>query len=190
MDSLSHVLYGVTCCSRRGLPGGQSGPIKGDGSPRRFDWTAWAAAAFGILPDALSLGLYFSWLLIQGKPIDWHGIPTIIFALYWMTHSLVVAGLCILLFRVLWKPLVLPACAWPLHIAMDTFTHQQGRFQTPILFPVSDFRLHGINWWEHTSVIYTYWGILLAIWISLAVIRWRYWSRRMSSSSVKPSVGI
>jgi len=47
-------LYGATVCSRSGLAGGSRGT---GGRPWIADWTAWAAAVFGVLPDAFSLGL-------------------------------------------------------------------------------------------------------------------------------------
>ena len=63
MDILAHALYGATLCSRTGLGGG----LACRGAPaRRPDWTVWAAAGFGVLPDLASIGLVFALMLARG----------------------------------------------------------------------------------------------------------------------------
>ena len=171
MDILGHALYGATICSRTGLAGGRRGAINQDGSRKRFDWTIWAAAGFSLVPDVFSLGLYFLPLMIRGGEPDWHGIPTQIYILYWFMHNLLVACLCAVLFRILWRPLFLPAMAWPLHVVLDAFLHGPGRFQTPLFYPVSDFRIHGISWWEHSEITLLYCSILPVLWVLLFL--WR-----------------
>ncbi|MBI3985823.1 MAG: hypothetical protein HY343_02800 [Lentisphaerae bacterium] len=64
MDTIAHALYGATLFSRSGLAGGVKGAVDGQGRRPLFDWTAWAAFGFGILPDLSSIGLYFN---------DWMG---------------------------------------------------------------------------------------------------------------------
>jgi hypothetical protein len=170
MDTLSHVVYGATLCSRSGLTGGRRGFR---GGSIWSDWTVWAAAGFGLLPDALSIGIAFVRMAVSGAPVSFHAIPPYVFVLYRLTHSLIVAGLFVLLVRMVSRRAAVPALAWPAHILMDSVSHGEGRWQTPMLFPVSDWHFHGINWWEHPNVVLFYWGILPLMWIAIRVWRWK-----------------
>ena len=170
MDILAHALYGVTVCSRTGLAGGREGArsIRGTFA---YDWTVWASAAFGAMPDLTSIGLFFAQMLFRGTAPSFHDIPPYVFTLYHCSHSLVVAGLVLLLLRQFARPVVIPALAWPLHILMDSVSHGDGRWQTLMLYPLSDGHLHGVNWWQHPGVILLYWGVLPVVW--LAIHLWR-----------------
>jgi len=171
MDVLGHALYGATICSRTGLAGGRRGAVNPDGTRKRFDWTVWAAAGFSLLPDALSLGLFLVPSIIAAGEPDWHGMPAYIMTLYRFNHNLLVACLLAVLCGVLWRPLFVPALAWPLHVVADLFLHGPGRFQTAPLYPLSDFRINGINWWEHSSVTLLYIAILPVLWF--LIVLWR-----------------
>ena len=175
MDTLSHALYGATLFSRTGLAGGRRGSVDAAGRKLRFDWTTWAAGGFGLLPDAASLGVYILYLAVHGRVFNFYGIPPGIFTAYHALHSLLIAGLMVWLLRLLWRPIFVPALAWPLHIAMDTFMHGRGVFQTPLFYPVLGGTTPGINWWEHPWVSLTAWSILPALW--LALFLWRRSSR-------------
>ncbi len=181
MDILAHALYGVTCFSRTGLAGGRKG-APAFRSPVISDWTFWAAAGFGILPDMTSIGLYFGQLMISGEAPDFHSIPSYVYVLYHCTHSLVTAGLIILLLGLFVRHLAVPALAWPLHIIMDSFSHGEGRWQTLILYPVSDWHFNGVNWWQHPHLILCYWGVLPVVWAAIFIWRWR--SRGRSKANV------
>ena len=67
--------------------------------------------------------------------------------------------------------ILVPALAWPLHILMDSFSHGDGRWQTLMLYPFSDWHFHGVNWWQHPGVMLLYWGILPVLWIVIRL--WR-----------------
>jgi hypothetical protein len=168
VDTLGHALYGATLFSRTGLAGGRAG---GEATRRRFDWTVWAAAGFSVWPDLASIGVTFTRMILSGSAPSFHLIPAYVFALYDLTHSLIVAGLFLLLLRVVARPVAVPALAWPLHVLMDMFTHGDGRWQTPVLYPLSRWHFDGINWWEHPRFVLLYWGLLPLIW--LAVHFWR-----------------
>lgn len=167
MDILAHALYGATVCSRTGLAGGRKGRPSGGPLILSFDWTVWAAAGWGIVADLASIGLFFARLAIRGDPPTFHAIPPYVFVLYHCTHSLIVACLCLWLLRLLWRPLFVPALAWPLHIVMDSVSHGDGRWQTLLFFPVSDWHFHGVNWWQHPGLVSAYWGMLPVLWIGL-----------------------
>ena len=170
MDILAHALYGATLCSRTGLAGGRRGATASRGT-FAYDLTVWAAAGFGMLPDGASVGISFAQRLIHGASPSFHGIPPYVFVLYHHTHSLVVAGLFLLFIGVRVRPLLVAALAWPLHIVMDSVSHGEGRWQTLMLYPLSDWHLHGINWWQYPSVMLLYWGILPLLWIGIHL--WR-----------------
>ena len=170
MDILAHALYGSTVCSRTGLAGGRQGPARSRGSFAR-DWTVWAAAAFGVLPDMASLGVFFARVFVGGGAPSFHGLPPQVFVLYHCTHSLVVAGLFLLLLRIIPRPLFIPALAWPVHIAMDSLSHGAGPWQTLMLYPFSDWHWPGVNWWQHPGVMLLYGGMLPVLWIAIHL--WR-----------------
>jgi len=168
LDILGHALYGATLCSRTGLAGGRRGA---PAARARSDWTLWTAVGFGVFPDLASIGFAFAQMLVRGQRISFHSLPPSVFVRYDFTHSLIVAGLFVLLLRVLARPVVLPALAWPAHILIDSVLHGEGRWKTPLLFPLSDWHPPGINWWQHGNVVMIYWGILPVLW--LAIHLWR-----------------
>ena len=149
MDILTHALMGAVLCSRTGLAGGRRGPTPGrDGRPRMIDWTFGAALFFGIFPDLASIGLHLAHHVIRHGHMGWHAVPPYIFTLYNLTHSVLIAGLCVLAAALWRRPLALAMLAWPLHIVTDMLTHGPGRFATPVFFPLSDYRFNGVNWWQ------------------------------------------
>lgn len=168
MDILAHAVYGATFCSRTGLAGGRQGADKG---PFLRDWTVWVAIGFGVLPDMASIGASFARMMLSGTPPSFHTIPPHVFVLYHCTHSLVVAGLFLAMLAVIARPVTVPALAWPIHIVMDSFSHGDGRWQTLMLYPLSDWHIHGANWWQHPELMLLYWGTLPVLW--LAIHLWR-----------------
>ena len=174
MDLLAHAAYGVTFCSRTGLAGGANGPSGPAARCRLLDWTAWAAALFGILPDVLSMGPAFVVFATGGMRGNFfRDMPPESLACYHWTHSLIVALAAAGLLRLAWKPVFIPSLAWPLHVLMDAWTHGAGRFRTPIFYPLTDWGFEGIRWWQHPGVVLAYWLVLPAFWLAL----W-YWRRK------------
>ncbi len=129
-----------------------------------IDWTMFAAAGFSILPDLVSVGIYFLNLIFNSQTPSFHHLPTYVFNLYNATHSLLIAGLVSLILLKAWKPLFVPSLAWGFHIILDIFTHGLGRFQTPFLWPLSDYAFDGLNWWQTGWLIAAYWGALPLLW--------------------------
>lgn len=171
MDTLAHAIYGATLFSRTGLAGGLRGPVNALGQRVDFDWTFWAAFGFGLLPDIASFGIYFTQTMLNGQGISFHAIPAYVFALYKLTHSLILAMACLGMLRLICKPLFLPALAWPFHIALDIFTHPLGRFQTPFLYPLSDYVFDGMAWWMNPWFIRAYWFLLPILWLGITLAR-------------------
>jgi hypothetical protein len=173
MDTLSHTLLGAALCSKSGLGGGRRGAVDAGGRPKILDWTVWAAVLFGFLPDFCSLGWYLSWQVISRGAVEWRAFPPYIFTLYDITHSLVIAGAVILVLRLIKPALALPALAWPFHLLSDMVTHGEGRFTTPIFYPISDYGFHGFNWWKYPIFTYGLWAFIVLLWGSILLYRIR-----------------
>jgi hypothetical protein len=172
MDILAHALYGATVCSRTGLAGGAAGAPGSAGHQWTRDWTVWVAALFGILPDIVALGPPLLAFVQAGMPGNFfRDVGGGDLVCYRYMHSLIVAFAVAGLLRLTWKPLFIPALAWPLHVAMDALTHGAGKFHTTIVYPFSTWGFDSIRWWQHPEIVLAYWLLLPVIWFSLR--RWR-----------------
>ena len=132
MDTLSHALWGY------GLFGYKH---------KRF---AALAAFFGAMPDLISFGAFFVINIMQGTwqpgkpPLD--SIPHWLITNYSIGHSFVVS-LTIIGLVALWrKPIAFAMLAWPFHIVLDFPFHSFEYFPTPMLWPISDYKIDGIPW--------------------------------------------
>ena len=132
MDTISHALWG------KGLFG-----------YRKYKWLP---LFFGAIPDLASFGIYFLFNLIInpstmkfGKP-ELSEIPSWVFNLYNISHSLIIAMIFILIAYMLKRDFCFPMLAWPFHIVLDFFTHSIEYFPTPIFWPISNYRFDGISW--------------------------------------------
>jgi hypothetical protein len=163
-------------CSQTGLAGGSKGP----GRHWIFDWTVWCAAAFGILPDVVSMGVPFVAFLAAGAHgnffRDFQGSGIVC---YRYMHSLVVALAVVGLVRLAWRPLFIPSLAWPLHVVFDALTHGSGKWQTTIFYPLSTWGYDSILWWHRPDILLAYWLLLPLIWLGL-------WAWRHRKCSVGP----
>ncbi|MBU0713794.1 MAG: metal-dependent hydrolase [Verrucomicrobia bacterium] len=164
MDTLAHALYGVTFFSRIGFAGFFKNKFNGSVKRWNVDWTIFAAAGFAVLPDLASIGIYFLNLILNSQSPTFHHLPRYVFDLYNATHSLLVAVLVCLILWEIWKPLFIPSLAWIFHIGLDVFTHGHGRFQTPFLYPLSNYSFDGLDWWINPWVVAVYWGALPLLW--------------------------
>lgn len=133
MDTLSHALWGKGFFGYRGRP----------------YWSLF----FGALPDLFSFGVYFLINLFLnssnfklGKP-ELDELPSYVFSLYDITHSIVIAFLFIfMVYFFVNKNFAFAMLAWPLHIMLDFPFHTADFFPTPILWPVIDIQFDGVSW--------------------------------------------
>ena len=130
MDTLSHALYG------KGLFG--------------YKKYRWYSFFFGIVPDILSFGIYFIYLIVFSE-FEFGGpsreeLPYWVYDLYDISHSMVTALVFIAIAYKINKDFAWPMLAWPMHIIVDFFTHSIEFFPTPILWPISDYRFDGVPW--------------------------------------------
>lgn len=164
MDILSHGLYGGVLLGRK---------------TKRSYWTAFF---FGVFPDLFAFGLPILLLLvsflsgehaefIRGPESGYENIPSYVFSLYDISHSIIVfTGVFFLVWVMRGKPF-LEMLAWPLHIVVDIFTHGDKFFPTPFLWPISDFHVNGHAWSDPRIFVPNV--ILLIVFYS-----WWYWKRR------------
>ncbi|MFH0879328.1 MAG: hypothetical protein V2A34_06410, partial [Lentisphaerota bacterium] len=149
--------------------------------PWASDWTVWVAAAFGVLPDMVSMGVPFLSFLAAGAQGNFfHDFESAGLVGYRYMHSLLAALAASGLLRLVWKPLFVPSLAWALHVIMDALTHGTGKFQTTVFYPLSTWSVDGIRWWQHHEVVLAYWLFLPAIWYGL-----RTWRRKQVHKEAK-----
>jgi len=110
---------------------------------------AWAVF-FGVLPDTLCWVPYFVYKMLTGQrilgPPRVDQIPDWVFTLYGLSHSAILAGIVVAALWFTVKPFPWYVLGWPLHIAIDVFTHRREFLPTPFLWPVSDWHFPGISW--------------------------------------------
>lgn len=138
MDIISHGLYG-------GIAFGRKSRI-----------SYWKSFFFGIMPDLFSFGIFFVVSIIaiisgngNSLPVGPHdpaSIPQYVHTLYSVTHSLIIAGLVIVIVSFFKRSLIIEMLGWPLHILVDIPTHSNKFFPTLFLWPVSDFHVNGTSW--------------------------------------------
>ena len=168
MDTLSHALWGY----------GLFGHTKQ--GRKRFAKTA---LFFGAMPDLISFGIYMAQRVLQGHwqpgkpPLE--TIPDWLVLNYSIGHSFVVsltviALLTLALKKTEYRMLPFAMLAWPFHIVLDFPFHSTAYFATPILWPISDFKLDGIPW----SHWYIWWPNVLLLTLLLV---FRYKQKRKNS---------
>lgn len=133
MDTLSHALWGKGLFGYRGRP----------------YWSLF----FGALPDLFSFGIYFIINLLfkpehlEFKKPNLDTIPDYVYALYDITHSLLIALICVgMIYFFINKNFAFAMLAWPLHIILDFPFHTADFFPTPIFWPVFEVRFDGVSW--------------------------------------------
>lgn len=129
---------------------------------------------FGILPDVFAFGFTFiERLLISGeiihKPL--HQIPRYVYALYNISHSLVVALAVLAVCFAVWRARAWVVAAWPLHILFDIVSHDLRFFPTPYLWPFATPFFPGTPW-STPWVFFSNWAVLVALY-ALWFMVWR-----------------
>ena len=136
MDFVSHALWGGIAFGRR--------------SRKAFI----VAAGISLLPDLLTEGLFAVLYLMRiGNMPSWDmGHPDIVAYPMWaqylynVTHSFVFFTLAFLLIWILARKPVWVVGTWGLHILIDIPTHSMELFPTPFLWPLSNFKIDGVQW--------------------------------------------
>jgi len=97
--------------------------------------------------------------------------------LYLLSHSLVVFGVVLGATWLMRRRTALVLLPWALHVLMDIPTHRAGRFGTPFLWPLSDYRFDGISWGQQWFMILNYSALAICY---AALLLWSYLARRQS----------
>lgn len=130
MDTFSHALWGY------GLFG-----------YRKY---AWIAIFFGAMPDLISFGAFMAIQVIHGTwqpgPPPFDILPQWIYPAYSLGHSFIISLGTIALVSLWRRDIAFAMLAWPFHILLDFPFHSLDYFATPILWPLSEFRVNGIPW--------------------------------------------
>lgn len=144
----------------------------------------WTAFAFGVIPDFLAFGWFFTALLINlglGKidftkfePPAKDFIPQYVHTIYNFTHSLFIFAAVFIIVWIIFKKPMLEMLTWGLHILMDIPTHNHVFFPTPFLYPLSSYKFDGISWASQPFFTIN-WIVLLLLYSYLI---YRYKSKR------------
>jgi len=174
MDIISHGLWGSVAFGRKNRRG------------------FWLAFLFGVMPDLTAFGPYFigAWLGIINipglprapgiphEPPDPALIPTFVYHIYNLSHSVIIfAAAFTLVWLLLRRPLG-EMGAWGFHILLDIPFHTSRFFPTPFLWPVSDLKINGISWAE-PIIFFPNVALLVGLYLWFFVIRPRRQKRAM-----------
>lgn len=122
------------------------------------------AVIFGLLPDTLSWFIFAFYAITTGQfgfgPPNIDKIPSWVFVLYGISHSLIICILVILCIFIIFKKVPVYIYAWPIAIIMDVFTHTRRYLPTPFLFPLSEWKFPGIRWSNVFFITVNYISIL------------------------------
>ncbi len=131
------------------------------------------------MPDLIAFGPYFilAFLGLVPRPgfyLSGHlppfAIPQFVYALYSISHSLIVFAV---VFGIVWLILKKPRLtmlAWAFHIVLDIPTHDISFFPTPFLWPFSHFEVNGVSW-AHPMVLVPDIILLVALYAYFFVVR-------------------
>lgn len=133
MNILAHGLWGAALTPKK-----------------QFNQIKWSVF-WSVFPDLPFLTVFIPYVLWRGLylPSDWVDFPKTIFYIYGVTHSLLIWGTvsATLLMLKKWR---WPITFWLLHILVDIPGHTV--FQTPFLFPISEFKLPGFFSWDNYAI--------------------------------------
>lgn len=106
---------------------------------------------WSVFPDLPFLAVFIPYSLLNNVFVfsGWDNFPKSIFYIYGITHSLIIWGLVAagLFVSKKWH---WPILFWLLHILSDIPGHIS--FQTPFLFPISNFKLTGYFSWDNYAI--------------------------------------
>jgi hypothetical protein len=130
----------------------------------RKGWVRFWGVLSGVLPDFITFGpLYI--LSLFGIHYNWMNAPSWVWHLYQVTHSLVIFLFAVGILYVVAKKYIPYMLGWGLHIVIDMFSHKTF-YQTPFLFPISDFSFGIISWGNPTFMKVNY-SLLVIVYIGL-----------------------
>ncbi len=177
---------------------------------RRQRRLRYLAAFFGVVPDLIGFAPLFIYLIFSGRFFSGESFPfnstnwTFGFAerAYDFTHSLVIFTFCfvmVLLIVNLYKyfkskqDAVLgkykfwffwPMLGWALHILIDLPTHPDF-YNTPFLFPLSDYKYTGGVAWSHPTFMAINYGLLIAAYIGIYIYQKKKYGKVVEENPIE-----
>lgn len=150
MNILAHGLWGAALTPRK-----------------QFKSIKWSIF-WSVFPDLVwgSLTLPY-WIFNKFRfPGDWDTSPWWFYHLYGFGHSVIIWGSVFIIFSALSKKWRWPLLFWLFHILVDIPGHTS--FQTPFLFPISNFKLTGYFSWDNYAIS------TLSHLVPLMIIVWKF----------------
>lgn len=138
------------------------------------------AAFFGVAPDLVGFTPAFLYLLFSDHSFGrgaFNGSSWVFrFAgeVYNYSHSLVIFVIVMLIVMALRQGRIYwPMFGWAVHILIDIPSHK-GFYETPFLFPLSDYRFsHGLSWAHSSFMLINYSALVLTY-----LFIWQYGKKR------------
>jgi len=132
------------------------------------------AIGLSIAPDVITFAPEYSYAFYRGElRILWRDFrtdnveavakktPSWVYRLYELTHSIPIWIAGFLLWWWMAGTIPWPAFAWLLHILIDIPTHPKKYFPTPFLWPLSKFKIDGINWGLPWFIAFNYASLII-----------------------------
>lgn len=148
MDIISHALWS----------GALFKSINIKSKKKRFNF--WWAAFWGIFPDTFAFIIpyiiFFAIIISQSgfnisrlsTAIESPPYSTIVKMLYNISHSIIIFAIVFLLVWLVFRKPIWILFGWLLHILIDIPTHTIGHYATPMLWPISNFKINGLIYWR------------------------------------------
>lgn len=118
------------------------------------------ASFIGIMPDLISFGPIFIYhLYINGfNLIKTHPkfLPEFVYVGYNFTHSIIIFFIIMGVIYFITREIPIILGGWLFHILIDIPTHNNKFFPTPFLWPLSDFTVNGISWFDPVFMAVNY----------------------------------
>lgn len=143
----------------------------------------WCAAFWGMFPDIFAFIIPFIiWIfaLIVGSEslpssLKFDTITSafpysnLVVILYNISHSLIILLIVFLLAWLIFRKPIWIMLGWLLHILIDIPTHLLKHFPTPMLWPISNFKINGLIYWREplfmvldiALLIIVYWTVFV-----------------------------
>lgn len=140
----------------------------------------WLTTFWGIFPDLFAFTIPFIWIalgLLSGNvhlsdfprpqqtepPADGklYAVMRLANSLYSISHSAIIFAAVFLIVWLVARRPVWELGGWLLHILIDIPTHSYQFYPTPVFWPFSGWRFHGISWANPWFMILNYSALLI-----------------------------
>lgn len=158
----------------------------------------WWAAFWGIFPDLFAFAIPFVWIawgFISGNlttadiprphqvepPADGklYTVMRLASSLYSISHSAIIfISVFVLVWLIARRP-IYEMGGWLLHILIDIPSHSYQFYPTPVFWPLSDWKFHGISWATPWFMILNY--------SALAIVYLILWRKKKGAREANPN---